>query len=188
MKTLLLVRHAKSSWDLATLNDFDRSLNERGKKDAPVMAQRLLDRKIDINIFVSSPAKRAKKTAELFCSIYKKDKEQIIFVPALYHASLNTFFEVVTQLNDDYNCVAIFSHNPVITEFVNQLVENVTIAGSNVSFAMEQKLRRCFTISAASCVCSSIDSSPIAASAISNLRTNQLSAQRFICCIARSHC
>lgn len=127
MKTLLLVRHAKSSWDLATLNDFDRSLNERGKKDAPLMAQRLLDRKIDINIFVSSPAKRAKKTAELFCSIYKKDKEQIIFVPALYHASLNTFFEVVTQLNDDYNCVAIFSHNPVITEFVNQLVENVTI-------------------------------------------------------------
>ena len=127
MKTLLLVRHAKSSWDLATLNDFDRSLNERGKKDAPVMAQRLLDRKIDINIFVSSPAKRAKKTAELFCSIYKKDKEQIIFVPALYHASINTFFEVVTQLNDDYNCVAIFSHNPVITEFVNQLVENVTI-------------------------------------------------------------
>lgn len=127
MKTLLLVRHAKSSWGLATLNDFDRSLNERGKKDAPVMAQRLLDRKIDINIFVSSPAKRAKKTAELFCSIYKKDKEEIIFVPALYHASLNTFFEVVTQLNDDYNCVAIFSHNPVITEFVNQLVENVTI-------------------------------------------------------------
>ena len=127
MKTLLLVRHAKSSWDLATLNDFDRSLNERGKKDAPVMAQRLLDRKIDINIFVSSPAKRAKKTAELFCSIYKKDKEQIIFVPALYHASINTFFEVVTRLNDDYNCVAIFSHNPVITEFVNQLVENVTI-------------------------------------------------------------
>lgn len=127
MKTLLLVRHAKSSWDLATLNDFDRSLNERGKKDAPVMAQRLLDRKIDINTFVSSPAKRAKKTAELFCSIYKKDKEEIIFVPALYHASLNTFFEVVTQLNDDYNCVAIFSHNPVITEFVNQLVENFTI-------------------------------------------------------------
>jgi len=127
MKTLLLVRHAKSSWDLATLNDFDRSLNERGKKDAPVMAQRLLDRKIDINIFVSSPAKRAKKTAELFCSIYKKDKEQIIFVPALYHASINTFFEVVSQLNDDYNCVAIFSHNPVITEFVNQLVENITI-------------------------------------------------------------
>ncbi len=127
MKTLLLVRHAKSSWDLATLNDFDRSLNERGKKDAPVMAQRLLDRKIDINTFVSSPAKRAKKTAELFCSIYKKDKEQIVFIPALYHASLNTFFEVITQLNDDYNCVAVFSHNPVITEFVNQLVENVTI-------------------------------------------------------------
>lgn len=127
MKTLLLIRHAKSSWDLATLSDFDRSLNERGKKDAPVMAQRLLDRKINIDAFVSSPAKRAKKTAELFRSVYKKNKEQIIFIPSLYHATSHTFFEVVNQLSDDFHCVAIFSHNPGITEFVNQLVENVTI-------------------------------------------------------------
>ena len=55
MKTLLIIRHAKSNWDATALNDFERSLNERGKKDAPVMAQRLLDRKIDINTFVSSP-------------------------------------------------------------------------------------------------------------------------------------
>jgi phosphohistidine phosphatase len=127
MKTLLLVRHAKSNWDLATPSDFDRSLSERGKKDAPIMAQRLLERKINIDAMVSSPAKRAKKTAELFCSVYKKDKDQIIFIPTLYHASLNTFFEVVTQLNDSYNCIAIFSHNPGITEFANQLVENITI-------------------------------------------------------------
>ena len=77
MKTLLLVRHAKSSWDLATLNDFDRSLNERGKKDAPVMAQRLLDRKIDINTFVSSPAKRAKKQQNFFVAFIKKIKSKL---------------------------------------------------------------------------------------------------------------
>lgn len=127
MKTLLLVRHAKSSWDVNTINDFDRPLNVRGKKDAPVMAQRLLERKINIDVLIASPAKRAKKTADIFCTVYKKNKEEIVFIPSLYHASLHTFFEVVYQLNDRYNCVAIFSHNPGITEFANELVEGVKI-------------------------------------------------------------
>ena len=127
MKTLFIIRHAKSSWDIATVNDFDRALNERGKKDAPIMAQRMLDKKITIDSFVSSPAKRAKKTAEFFCSAYKKNKEDIIFISALYHAESKSFFEVVEQLNDDINNVAIFSHNPGITEFANQLVSNTRI-------------------------------------------------------------
>ena len=62
-KILLIIRHAKSSWELGTLNDFDRPLNDRGKKDAPMMAKRLLDKKIKIDAFVSSPAKRAKKNS-----------------------------------------------------------------------------------------------------------------------------
>jgi phosphohistidine phosphatase len=127
MKTLLIVRHAKSSWDVIGLNDFDRSLNERGKKDAPTMAQRLLDKKIKIDSLVSSPAKRAKKTAEFFCAAYKKSKEDIIFISALYHASSKNFFDVIEQLSDDADSVAIFSHNPGITNFVNQLVTDVTI-------------------------------------------------------------
>ena len=127
MKTLLIIRHAKSSWDIATLNDFDRSLNDRGKKDAPIMAQRLLDKKIKIDSFVSSPAKRAKKTAEFFCAAYKKNKDDIILISALYHAASTVFFEVVEQLNDDDDTVAVFSHNPGITDFVNQLVADVNI-------------------------------------------------------------
>ena len=127
MKTLLVIRHAKSSWSVASLNDFDRSLNERGKKDAPVMAQRLLDRKMMIDAFVSSPAKRAKKTAELFCTAYRKNINDIIYVSALYQATPEIFFQVIEQLDDDFNCVAIFSHNPGITEFVNQLTENASI-------------------------------------------------------------
>ena len=66
MKTLLLVRHAKSSWDNFQLADFERPLNDRGKKDAPVMAKKIKERKIKIDRFVSSPAKRAKKTATIF--------------------------------------------------------------------------------------------------------------------------
>ena len=58
MKTLLIIRHAKSSWDIASLNDFDRSLNERGKKDAPRMAKRLKEKDIYPDVMISSPAKR----------------------------------------------------------------------------------------------------------------------------------
>ncbi|SRR5260221_8793848 len=127
MKTLLLIRHAKSSWDIGSLNDFERPLNERGKKDAPEMAKRLLDKKIKIDAFVSSPAKRAKKTAELFCSSYNKKENDIIFISALYHASVPTFYETIETLDDSYNTVAIFSHNPGITAFVNELTASVDI-------------------------------------------------------------
>jgi phosphohistidine phosphatase len=127
MKTLLIIRHAKSSWDIATLNDFERTLNERGKKDAPEMAQRLRDKKITIDAFISSPAKRAKKTAELFCKVYNKNKEDIVFISSLYHVTPDTFFDVIEQLDDELDSVAIFSHNPGITEFVNELVEEVMI-------------------------------------------------------------
>jgi phosphohistidine phosphatase len=61
LKFLLLVRHAKSDWNDPLQKDFDRPLNERGKRDAPLMAHRLLDKNISIDAFIASPAKRAKK-------------------------------------------------------------------------------------------------------------------------------
>ena len=70
MKTLLIVRHAKSSWENSGEPDFERDLNERGKKEAPEMATRLLDKKIAIDIFISSPARRAKKTCKAFCKVF----------------------------------------------------------------------------------------------------------------------
>ena len=127
IKTLLVVRHAKSSWDIGSMNDFERPLNDRGKKDAPTMARRLEDKKIIIDAFVSSPAKRAKKTAELFCSVYNKPAEEIIFISKLYHAPVEVFYEVVEELDDSFSKVAIFSHNPGITEFVNTLIEGLEI-------------------------------------------------------------
>jgi phosphohistidine phosphatase len=121
MKTLLIIRHAKSSWDTATLSDFDRPLNERGKKDAPSMAKRLIENKVRPELFVASPAKRAKKTAELFIKEFDKSENEIVLVRELYHASVQTFYKVISDLDDGYNCVALFSHNPGITEFVNSL-------------------------------------------------------------------
>ena len=122
-KILLVVRHAKSSWEIGTLNDFERPLNDRGKKDAPVMAQRMLERKIPIDAFVSSPAKRAKKTAELFSETYGKPEDAIVYVSMLYNATDEDFYEVVGHLDDSFNTVAVFSHNPGITAFVNTLTD-----------------------------------------------------------------
>ena len=119
MKTLLIIRHAKAESSF-TLNDFERPLNERGKKDAPVMAQRLLDKKIIIDAFVSSPAKRAKKTAELFYETYKAH-DDIILISALYHAPAEIFFDVIKEVDDKFDTIAVFAHNPGITYFVNQL-------------------------------------------------------------------
>jgi phosphohistidine phosphatase len=126
-KTLLLIRHAKSSWDIGPLNDFERPLNDRGKRDAPEMAKRLLNKKIKIDAFVSSPARRAKKTAELFIEQYGRKDDDIIFITKLYHAHSDIFFDVVAELDDQFNCVAVFSHNPGITGFVNLLTDNVRI-------------------------------------------------------------
>jgi len=126
-KILYLIRHAKSSWDADVQSDFDRPLNERGKKDAPVMAARLKDKKFTIDAFVSSPAKRAKKTAELFCKIYHVAEKLILFIPELYHANCSTYFDVVSSLDDSCNNVAIFSHNPGITEFANMLCNTINI-------------------------------------------------------------
>jgi phosphohistidine phosphatase len=121
MKKLYIVRHAKSSWGDFTTPDFDRPLNERGKKDAPEMARRLLDKKADIDIFISSPAKRAKTTCREFVNVYNRDKHEIVFIDDLYHASVETFNKVVSSINNKFKSAIVFSHNPGITDFVNSL-------------------------------------------------------------------
>jgi phosphohistidine phosphatase len=123
LKTLLLVRHAKSDWNDPSLKDFDRPLNDRGKKDAPLMAQRLIDKKIKIDCFIASPAKRARKTAEIFAKEYGQKKEEIIFIEDLYLAQPSFFIEVIKKASDNNKCIALFSHNPGITDFANSLAE-----------------------------------------------------------------
>jgi phosphohistidine phosphatase len=124
LKTLLLIRHAKSDWNDASLSDFDRPLNERGKRDAPLMAQRLLDKKIGIDLFVSSPAKRAKKTATIFAEAYGLDKKQVEFYDELYLAPETVFSAVISKLKNNTAAVAIFAHNPGITDFANSLTNS----------------------------------------------------------------
>ena len=130
MKTLILVRHAKSSWEEAGIDDFDRPLNERGKHDAPVMAKRLKNKNIDVDIFISSPAKRALRTAKYFAEEFDVDKKEIEQVSKLYGASVSTFLEVVSNIDEKNKIAVLFSHNPGITDFANTFtnvhIDNMT--------------------------------------------------------------
>lgn len=126
-KTLLLVRHAKSSWDDFSLSDFERPLNERGKTDALKMGKRLRKKKVKIDAFISSPAKRAKKTAQYFSKEFDRKEDDIIFISSLYDASVTDFNAAVKSIDDTYDNVAIFSHNPGITQFANELVSGADI-------------------------------------------------------------
>ncbi len=123
MKQLLLIRHAKSSWDDPSLSDFERPLNERGKKDAPAMAKKLKDKKIKIDAFVSSPAKRARQTCKYFAKEFDFKKKDIVLEPKLYEAGEESFYKTVEDLKNKWDRVAIVSHNPGITSFANSLTE-----------------------------------------------------------------
>jgi phosphohistidine phosphatase len=121
MKSVLIIRHAKSSWDNIGESDFDRPLNDRGKDDAPKMAKRLIERHVSIDAFISSSAKRARKTAALFSKEFDGDKEEIILVPELYLAGPDAFYEAIAKAPVSAKTIAVFAHNPGITEFANEL-------------------------------------------------------------------
>jgi len=121
MKILILVRHAKSSHTFSVSSDFDRPLNDRGFREASEMGKKLFKKNTRIDQFVSSPAIRAKTTAELFVAEYGRKLKEILFVPALYHADPDAFYEIVGKLDNAYDHVALFSHNPGITDFAGSL-------------------------------------------------------------------
>ncbi len=87
------------------------------------MAKKLKAKKIKIDVFVSSPAKRAKKTAKYFAKEFDHEKKDIILEPKLYEASEENFYEVAESFKNKWNAVALFSHNPGITYFINSLTD-----------------------------------------------------------------
>lgn len=134
MKTVYFVRHAKSSWDDATLDDHDRPLNKRGRRDAPVMARRLLGIDVAPDGLLSSTAKRARQTAAYFADVLVVESEDQRYEPALYHAWPPTIEQHIRALPDQWSTVLVFGHNPGYTELANQLrndnyIDNVPTCG-----------------------------------------------------------
>ncbi|KAF0151895.1 MAG: phosphohistidine phosphatase SixA [Ignavibacteria bacterium] len=121
MKYICLIRHAKSSWADPTQTDFERTLNERGEKDAPKMARLVYSKNIFPELMISSPATRAFSTAEIFAEEFGYSVEKIISDARIYESSTRELLEVVQQISDNYKTVFLFGHNPGITNFANLL-------------------------------------------------------------------
>lgn len=126
MKTIVLTRHAKSDWSLPGQTDYDRTLSERGLRDAPMMGKRLNDRKLLIDKVVSSTARRAAQTAKLIANEIEIDESNFIWVDRLYHASPQVIQDVLIELDDDIQSIVLVCHNNGLTDFVNSLDKRVT--------------------------------------------------------------
>lgn len=124
MKLLILLRHAKSDWGTEELADFDRPLNERGKQDAPRMARYLKDSRIIPQRIVSSPARRARKTASFMAQGIAGDDSVLSFVSNIYAASVDTLLDVIRDFDNDIECYMLVGHNPGLTLLANHLIKN----------------------------------------------------------------
>jgi phosphohistidine phosphatase len=127
MKHLILLRHAKSSWKNSTLDDADRPLAERGERDAPRMGERLKGRGVRPTLLLTSPARRALRTAEIVGSTLGLGHEQTRTVPELYLATPDEIRGVVATQDNLHDCVIVVGHNPGLTELVNDLLPGLAL-------------------------------------------------------------
>jgi phosphohistidine phosphatase len=141
MKTLHLLRHAKSSWGQPNLSDRDRGLNKRGKRDAPRMGEALSQRMAPMRIAIS-PARRAKATLDGLCAGWTAlgDVPHSTQVD-LYTFSAGDLFDWITQQDNGDNALFIISHNPGLTDLVNILVGNYTLDNLPTAGYVELALR-----------------------------------------------
>jgi phosphohistidine phosphatase len=138
MKTLLLVRHAKSSRDDPATPDKDRPLNNRGKRDAPKMGERLAERDVKPDLILSSPAARALKTAEIVAKKLDYELKDIAVDERLYAVGADDLLDVVRQLGDKLKRVMVVGHNPELTtlahRFSSEIIHMPTCAVAEFKF------------------------------------------------------
>lgn len=123
MKTIYIVRHAKSSWDEPGLTDHDRPLIATGIKKTKLIIDFLKKKKVFPDLIITSSAMRAKNTAFLVAKDLGYPLDQIIIDEKMYHASPDSILDALYTLSDDISSVMIFGHNPTLTYFVNQYLE-----------------------------------------------------------------
>jgi phosphohistidine phosphatase len=131
MKTLLLMRHGKSSWKDDSLSDHERPLKKRGRRDTKRIAQEIEKNDLYPHIILSSSAARAKETAEILMDTLGFEN-RIIFSDQLYMAEPEDFIDILSQLDDDYDTVLVIGHNPGMEAFIQIIdgeIETLPTAG-----------------------------------------------------------
>lgn len=127
MKELFVIRHAKSDWGTPSLKDIDRPLNERGYSDAYFMSQWFLKNKKLPEKILSSTATRALNTALIFARTFEFKMPGFSLEKKIYECSFDTFLEVIRSQPGEVNSIAVFCHNPTITEFCNRMIKDFFI-------------------------------------------------------------
>jgi len=126
MKTLFLIRHAKSSRDDPASPDKDRPLDARGKRDAPMMGTRLAKRDVKPDLILSSPARRALTTAQIIAKKLDYKRKDIVVDDRLYAVAADDLLDVIHKLDDEKDHVMLFGHNPELTELAHWLSSEIT--------------------------------------------------------------
>ena len=123
MKTLYIIRHAKSSWKNPDIPDPERPLLEKGKKRTKKIIDFLLARQIRTQYMITSPAVRAYETAVFIASAVNYPLEKIQLSPKLYYGDNMKIFETIARVNNDYDSLMLVGHNPSLTNFINEFIE-----------------------------------------------------------------
>jgi len=124
MKTLFILRHAKSSWDNANLADFDRPLNKRGLETAPLVGETIRKNKFQVDSIICSPAKRAEQTAVLVKETARIEAD-IRFDDRIYEASPHQLLEIASELDDEIESAMFVGHNPGLEGLLKMLTQKV---------------------------------------------------------------
>ena len=120
MRTLYLLRHAKSSWKDVTLPDFDRPLKDRGRKAAKRIGKHLAQEKLSDPLVLCSPALRTRETAEIVLK-HANVGVEVSFVERIYEASLRDLLQVVSEIPDEKQVAMMIGHNPGFEELLAYL-------------------------------------------------------------------
>jgi len=119
MKTIYLVRHAKSSWKNSELKDIERPLNKRGKRDAPFMGQLLQQKGVTTDVMITSPAVRTQTTAKHFAEALQYPLDDIEENADIYEADVAQLFDVIHHIDNKHASAMLFGHNMTYTLFAN---------------------------------------------------------------------
>jgi len=120
MRTLTLIRHGKSSWSDSSISDWERPLKERGKKDALLIGYKLQEDGIIPDKIVSSSARRAYDSAKRISECIEYPESEIAITDDIYFATMDQLIQIVQNLNDEWEHVFLFGHNPYFTDFANK--------------------------------------------------------------------
>jgi phosphohistidine phosphatase len=133
MKSLYIMRHAKAAQHHTAPTDFERVLTERGEREAYEMALRLYQKNQSLDLIISSPAARTKRTSEILAEAMKMNLAEIHYNKSIYESTIETITKIVSELNNVYNTIMLVGHNPTLTYMVEHYsqkrLDNLPTAG-----------------------------------------------------------